>query len=134
MKMTTVTCLHCGRVVERPQKEVKRSLKLGRRLFCSNSCQGKHKDQGITKQCLVCGADFYSKTYEGQKYCSRACANALPRALSKTGLEIREAVENAVADLRLEGLAPTPDARLLFEQFVQGDLTEEQLVNAILAR
>ena len=46
----------------------------------------------------------------------------------------REAVENAVADLRLEGLAPTVDARLLFEQFVQGDLTEEQLVNAILAR
>ena len=37
-------------------------------------------------------------------------------------------------DLRLEGLAPTADARLLFEQFVQGDLTEEQLVNAILAR
>jgi hypothetical protein len=43
-------------------------------------------------------------------------------------------VENAVADLRLEGLAPTLDARLLFEQFVQGELTEEQLVNAILAR
>ena len=32
------------------------------------------------------------------------------------------------------GLAPTADARLVFEQFVQGDLTEEQLVNAILAR
>ena len=46
----------------------------------------------------------------------------------------REAVENAVADLRLEGLAPTADARLVFEQFVQGDLTEQQLVNAILAR
>jgi hypothetical protein len=46
----------------------------------------------------------------------------------------REAVENAVVDLRLEGLAPTADAQLLFEQFVQGDLTEEQLVNAILAR
>ena len=39
-----------------------------------------------------------------------------------------------MADLRLEGLAPTADARLLFEQFVKGDLTEEQLVNAILAR
>jgi hypothetical protein len=43
-------------------------------------------------------------------------------------------VENAVADLRLEGLAPTAGAQLLFEQFVQGDLTEEQLVNAVLAR
>jgi hypothetical protein len=46
----------------------------------------------------------------------------------------REAVQNAMADLRLEGLAPTTDAQLLFEQFVQGDLTEEQLVNAVLAR
>jgi len=46
----------------------------------------------------------------------------------------REAVENAVADLRLEGLAPTADARLLFERFVQGDLTDEELLNAILAR
>ncbi len=46
----------------------------------------------------------------------------------------REAVENSIADLRLEGLAPTADAQLLFEQFVQGELTQEQLVNAILAR
>ena len=39
-----------------------------------------------------------------------------------------------MADLRLEGLAQTADARLLFEQFVQGELTEEQLVDAVLAR
>jgi len=58
-----------------------------------------------------------------------------PRAIAVSeSLLRREAVENAVADLRLEGLAPTADARLVFEQFVQGDLTEEQLVNAILAR
>jgi hypothetical protein len=60
---------------------------------------------------------------------------AAPRAITVSeGLLRREAVENARADLRLEGLAPTADAQLLFEQFVQGDLTEEQLVNAILAR
>jgi hypothetical protein len=60
---------------------------------------------------------------------------AAPRAITVSeGLLRREAVENAVADLRLEGLAPTVDARLLFEQFVLGDLTEEQLLNAILAR
>lgn len=58
-----------------------------------------------------------------------------PRAIAVSECLLRrEAVENAVADLRLEGLAPTPDARLFFEKFVQGDLTEEQLVNAILAR
>ena len=46
----------------------------------------------------------------------------------------REAVENALADLRLEGLAPSADAQHLAQQFVQGDLTEEQFVNAVLAR
>ncbi|MGA3319043.1 MAG: antitoxin VbhA family protein [Candidatus Korobacteraceae bacterium] len=60
---------------------------------------------------------------------------AAPRAIPVSECLLRrEAVENAVADLRLEGLAPTADAQLLFEQFVQGDLTEEQLVNAVLAR
>jgi hypothetical protein len=58
-----------------------------------------------------------------------------PRAIPVSECLLRrEAVENALADLRLEGLAPTADAQLLFEQFVQGDLTEEQLVNAVLAR
>ncbi len=46
----------------------------------------------------------------------------------------REAVDTAVADLRLEGLALTADARLVLEQFVQGDLTEEQLKSAFLGR
>jgi hypothetical protein len=45
----------------------------------------------------------------------------------------REAVGNAVADLRLEGLAPAADVQLLFQRFIEGDLTEEQLVNAVLA-
>jgi hypothetical protein len=60
---------------------------------------------------------------------------AAPRAITVSeGLRRREAVENAIADLRLEGLAPTADARRLFEQFVQGEMTEEQLAAAVLAR
>jgi len=60
---------------------------------------------------------------------------AAPRAIAVSECLLRrEAVENAVADLRLEGLAPTADAQVIFEQFVQGDLTEEQLVSAVLAR
>lgn len=43
-----------------------------------------------------------------------------------------EAVKNAVADLRLEGLAPSSGARRILEQFVQGDLTEEQLLSRAL--
>lgn len=59
-----------------------------------------------------------------------------PRAITVSeGLLRRHAVENAVVDLRLEGLlAPTTDVQLLFERFIGGDLTEEQLVNAVLAR
>jgi hypothetical protein len=45
-----------------------------------------------------------------------------------------EAVENALTDIRLEGLATTPEARLLFERYVNGELTDQDLVNAILAR
>jgi hypothetical protein len=58
-----------------------------------------------------------------------------PRAITVSDCLLRrKAVENAVSDLRLEGLVPTADAQLFFEQFVQGDLTEEQLVIAVLAR
>jgi hypothetical protein len=62
-------------------------------------------------------------------------AATAPRAITVSECLLRrEAVEIAVADLRLESLAPTADARLLFEQFVEGELTEEHLVNAVLAR
>jgi hypothetical protein len=60
---------------------------------------------------------------------------AAPRAITVSDCLLRrKAVDDAVADLRLEGLAPTADAQLFFEQFVQGNLTEEQLVTAVLAR
>jgi hypothetical protein len=59
----------------------------------------------------------------------------VPKAVTiSESLLRREAVEIAVTDLRLEGLTPSTYARLLFEQFIQGDLTEEQLVNTVLAR
>ena len=58
-----------------------------------------------------------------------------PRAITVSeSLLRREAVENALADLRLEGLSPSAAARLLFEQFVRGELSQEEMVNAILAR
>jgi len=49
-------------------------------------------------------------------------------------LQRRQAFEDAIANHRLEGLAPSAEARLLFEQFVEGELTEEQLMNAVLGR
>jgi len=60
-------------------------------------------------------------------------AAARPIAVSESLLR-HEAVENALADLRLEGLTPSSEALLLFERYVNGDVTDQDLVNAILAR
>jgi hypothetical protein len=60
-------------------------------------------------------------------------AAALPIPVSESLLR-HEAVENALADLRLEGLSPSSQAMLLFERYVSGELTDQDLVNAILAR
>lgn len=56
-----------------------------------------------------------------------------PIAISESLLR-QEAVENAMADLRLEGLTPSSEARLLFERYVRGELTHQDLVSAVLAR
>lgn len=60
-------------------------------------------------------------------------AAARPIPVSESLLR-HEAVETALADLRLEGLTPTCEARLLFERYVNGELTDRDLVNAVLAR
>lgn len=45
----------------------------------------------------------------------------------------REAVDNAITDLRLEGLAPSAQVRLALERFVQGDLSDEELLSSAFA-
>lgn len=45
----------------------------------------------------------------------------------------REAVDNAITDLRLEGLAPSAQVRLALERFVQGDLSDEELLRSAFA-
>jgi hypothetical protein len=46
----------------------------------------------------------------------------------------REAVENALTDLRLEGLFPSDDVSALLHRFAEGDLTETELLAAVLPR
>jgi Antitoxin VbhA len=58
---------------------------------------------------------------------------ARPIPVSET-FRRREAAKNALTDLRLEGLAPSADARRDVERFVRGDLTEEQLIGTIATR
>ena len=58
---------------------------------------------------------------------------AAPRRVTVSEALLRqEALDNAVADLRLEGLAPTAEVLALSERFVQGELTEAQLVSAVI--
>jgi Antitoxin VbhA len=58
-----------------------------------------------------------------------------PRAISVSEVLLRrEAAENAIADLRLEGLAPSENVLALLNKFIQGELTEEELVGAVIAR
>lgn len=60
-------------------------------------------------------------------------ATVAPRAITVSEALLRqEALDNALADLRLEGLAPTPAVLALCERFVQGEVTEEQLVRDII--
>ncbi len=40
-------------------------------------------------------------------------------------------VENAFASVRMEGLEPSPKARALFESYVEGDITSDELGRAI---
>jgi very-short-patch-repair endonuclease len=92
VKTATVICEQCGKHVERPQKEVTRSLKLGRRIFCSNSCGAKYNNECIPrvrKQCQICGDYFETKEYGkgANTFCSRVCANQKARTLSPEGLE-----------------------------------------------
>ena len=60
---------------------------------------------------------------------------AAPRAISVSeALLRREAVASAVADLRLEGLAPTARVLSLLDRYIQGELTEEELISSVIAR
>lgn len=79
--MTTVLFENCGKEVQRPQKEVNRSKKLGRRQFCSNSCgaitiNAPRKSKVITKDCQHCKKKFITKDNQHEAtFCSRSCAS-----------------------------------------------------------
>lgn len=59
---------------------------------------------------------------------------AAPRSIPVSeALLRREAAENAIADLRLEGLVPSETVLALLDRFIQGELSEEQLIDAVIA-
>jgi hypothetical protein len=39
-------------------------------------------------------------------------------------------VENALASVRMEGLEPSPEAKALFQRYIEGEMTSEELDHA----
>lgn len=76
-----VICEHCKSEVDKPKKEVNRSLKLGRLFFCNLKCSAefnasKTRSAVIQQECPVCHTIF--ETTEGKyfkEHCGRSCAS-----------------------------------------------------------
>jgi hypothetical protein len=49
----------------------------------------------------------------------------------QTRIQREREVENALASVRLEGLEPSAEARDLFQRYVEGDLTLEEMGRAV---
>lgn len=51
-------------------------------------------------------------------------------ATDKAQLQRVREVNNALASVRLEGLEPSDEAKVLFQRYVDGEVTSEELDNA----
>lgn len=84
MKKVPIVCECCGTKILRNIGEVRRSLRLGRHFYCSNSCGAKVSNtprrlprKEIIKICPYCQKQFTSSThYRAAKFCSSSCASA----------------------------------------------------------
>ena len=51
--------------------------------------------------------------------------------LDRTRIQREKEVENALASVRLEGLEPSAEAKAIFQQYVDGDLTLKEMGSAV---
>jgi hypothetical protein len=47
--------------------------------------------------------------------------------LDQTRIQREREVENALASVRMEGLEPSPEAKAVFQRYVDGDLTLQEM-------
>lgn len=79
-RLQQVVCENCGNPVWKEAREVKRSLKLGRKFFCDSSCaaqsgNGPRRAKEIKLVC-PCGQEFVTNTKKkASKHCSPSCAS-----------------------------------------------------------
>lgn len=82
MSMVEVVCYECGTCVQRETSEVNRSIRKGRKFFCSRRCAATNtnrqkKAKEVMKTCPHCGKAFVSSTKKkAATFCSRSCASA----------------------------------------------------------
>lgn len=125
MKVSIIECTFCGKLVERPTKEVKRSKRLGRRLFCSLSCTAKTTNYHrrvlpIQKECVYCKSLFSSTTSKkAKKYCSPSCASL------GSITEKRKKSQQLQGHLHSENLLKTHQALKLREEWKYKALEKE---------
>jgi hypothetical protein len=51
--------------------------------------------------------------------------------LDRTRIQREREVNNALASVRLEGLEPSAEAKAIFQRYVDGDLTSEEMGSAV---
>jgi hypothetical protein len=53
------------------------------------------------------------------------------KTLDQTRIQREREVENALASVRMEGLEPSAEANDIFQRYVEGDLTLEEMGRAV---
>ena len=102
LKSTSTITLHCDSCqepIERIVKEVRRSIKNGKRqAFCSNTCQGKMLKINKTKKCEYCKVDF-EYNFPTQQYCSVSCGNSARTHSDETKKKISNSLKGKTRSL-----------------------------------
>lgn len=81
MSCTLIICPQCGSEAQRDNREVNRSRRLGRPVFCTQKCSANHSNASkksvvFTTNCPCCGTSFTTSTHnKAAKFCSRSCAS-----------------------------------------------------------
>lgn len=82
LRKIEIECEGCGEKIFKSVSEVNRSIRLGRKMFCSLSCTARtlnapRKSKEITMICPGCGKSFVTTTHnKAKRRCSRSCASS----------------------------------------------------------
>lgn len=122
-----IFCAYCTKQVQKETRDINRSRKLKRKLFCSLSCSVKSRNvnvkaKDINKQCL-CGSIFSTTTkVKAATHCSASCASHFSMNEQR-----RQAMRNA-GQLKKANLITVADALKLREGWRYAKL-EKRLVD-----